>query len=95
MALGVPSNLGGSLQLAVEGAQRWWRDMGRQEIEEMFGLEVAQNEHVQAAAVMGFLCGRLEVDKAAVWERAQVAIREGKDQGRIVVPGKDLTDLVT
>lgn len=94
---GVPINPGGTLQLAVEGANRWWSDFGAKHFDAEFGEGLSSNPLVQAAAVSGFLCGRLELEKARLskWQRVLAQIKAGKDMGSIRVGGKDLTDLLT
>ena len=84
----VPQNPGGSLQLAMEGAARWWRDFGRGELAKRYGDDVAEQDEVRIAAMVGFLCGRLEIDKAARWEKTQQQIEQGRRAGHIIVPGQ-------
>lgn len=90
-AQGTPTNLGGSLQLAVEGAQRWWRNFGRQELEAILHIQILPEDPIELAATMGFLCGRLELDTKQHWSRIQAAINTGRADGHILVPGKDPT----
>ena len=92
---GTPTNLGGSLQLAVEGAQRWWRNFGRQELTTLLGYTPTPNSPEEAAAILGFLCGRLELEKKDHWSKVQVAINTGKARGQIFVPGRDPSDILS
>jgi len=94
-AQGTPTNLGGSLQLAVEGAQRWWRNFGRQELETILDFQIPSGHSLEMAAIMGFLCGRLELDTKQHWSRIQAAINTGKAKGHILVPGRDPTTGLT
>jgi len=94
-AQGTPTNLGGSLQLAVEGAQRWWRNFGRQELETLLHVTISPGDAIELAAIMGFLCGRLELDTKQHWSRIQAAINEGRATGHILVPGRDPTARLT
>ena len=92
----VPQNPGGSMQLAVEGAKRWWESFGRRELEQGFGVSVEVGEPVdgglvQSAAMMAYLCGRLEIDKHERWERFQQAMERARRQGIVVVGGDDPT----
>ena len=96
----VPLNPGGSMQLAVEGAKRWWESFGRRELENGFGVTVEVGEPVdgglvQSAAMMAYLCGRLEIEKHERWERFQQAMERARRQGIVVVGGDDPTRSVT
>jgi len=94
-AQGTPTNLGGTLQLAVEGAQRWWRNFGRTETETFSGEPIPPGSLAEAAAIFGFLCGRLELEKKQHWGNVQVALNTGKQRGQIFVPGRDPSDPLT
>jgi len=90
-----PQNPGGSLQIAVEGAKRWWEDFGRRQMEEQFGLYIEPGSDVERAAIMGFMCGRLEIDKRGHWEDTQRAIEGLRRKGIVIVGGNDPTKQVT
>ena len=92
----VPQNLGGSLQLAVEGAKRWWENFGRRELEQGLGVTIEVGSPVDgglviSAAMMAFMCGRLEIDKHERWERFQQAMERARRRGIVVVGGDDPT----
>ncbi len=86
----VPRNLGGELQLAIEGAKRWWRETGKREVEEMFGNEFADQPEVEMLAIMSFLCGRLDLKKLAE-PRFQLGLADGHKKGHIILPGSGVS----
>ena len=94
-AQGTPTNLGGTLQLAVEGAQRWWRNFGQAEMTSLLGYTPEHGSPEEAAAIFGFLCGRLELERKQHWGNVQVALNQGKQRGQIFVPGRDPSDPLT